>query len=145
MSRQAELKPADPRIRVVAGILRDERDRILIADRTRSRSLRDHWEFPGGKVNPGETPQVALQRELAEELGIEIGASEHFCYIEHDYPEFGVAIDFFLVADWQGTPGGAEGQAIRWVRTAELEADHLLPADAPVIEALKTAGLESIS
>jgi 8-oxo-dGTP diphosphatase len=88
---------------------------------------------------------VALRRELAEELGIEIGASRHFCYIEHDYPEFRVAIDFFLVADWHGTPGGAEGQAIRWVQTAELEVDHLLPADAPVIEALRTASLQSIS
>lgn len=137
MSRQAELNTDGSRIQVVAGILQDGAGRVLIADRTRSRSLKDHWEFPGGKVKVGESPGVALRRELAEELGIEIGNTRHFHYVEHDYPEFSVAIDFFLVTAWEGTPDGAEGQAIRWVETRELKADMLLPADGPIVDALK--------
>jgi 8-oxo-dGTP diphosphatase len=125
------------RIQVVAGILQDGAGRVLIADRTRSHWLKDHWEFPGGKVKAGESSGAALRRELAEELGIEIGDTRHFHYLEHDYPEFGVAIDFFLVTEWEGTPDGAEGQAIRWVETEQLNAAMLLPADAPIIDALK--------
>ena len=137
MPRQTELTAEETRIHVVAGILEDGNGRILIADRTRSCTLRDHWEFPGGKVNAGETAEAALRRELEEELGIEIRDARHFHYIEHDYPKFGVAIDFFMVGNWLGTPNGAEGQTIRWVEKANLEVDQLLPADAPVVEALK--------
>jgi len=125
------------RVRVVAGILQDAVGRILIADRRRSRSLRDYWEFPGGKVDGHETAEAALRRELAEELGIEINLFRHFRHLEHDYPDLRVAIDFFLVPDWHGTPDGREGQQIRWVDTAELSSAMLLPADAPVIAALQ--------
>jgi 8-oxo-dGTP diphosphatase len=139
MPRQAELKNvSNQRVRVVAGILQDASGRILIADRTRSRSLKDHWEFPGGKVNTGESSQAALRRELAEELGIEIAGATQFLYAEHDYSHMSVAIQFFLVADWKGTPDGREGQRIRWVDRTSLDPDLLLPADAPVIEALRS-------
>ena len=137
MPRQVELSADGNRIRVVAGILRDGAGRVLIADRTRSHSLKDHWEFPGGKVKAGESLGAALRRELAEELGIDIGDTRHFHYIEHDYPEFSVAVDFFLVTAWEGTPDGAEGQSIRWVEAHELKAERLLPADAPVVDALQ--------
>ena len=122
---------------MVAGILQDAHDRVLIADRTRSRSLKDHWEFPGGKVDGNESSEAALKRELAEELGIDIELVRHFQHIEHDYPDQSVAIDFYLVPKWQGTPDGKEGQQIRWVARAALNAELLLPADEPVIEALK--------
>ena len=144
MPRQVELSADGSRIRVVAGILQDGAGRVLIADRTRSHSLKDHWEFPGGKVKVGESTGAALRRELAEELGIDIGDTRHFHYIEHDYPEFSVAVDFFLVTAWEGTPDGAEGQSIRWVEAHELKAEMLLPADAPVVDALQRA-LESAS
>jgi len=137
MPRQVELSADGNRIRVVAGILRDGAGRVLIADRTRSHSLKDHWEFPGGKVKAGESLGAALRRELSEELGIDIGDTRHFHYIEHDYPEFSVAVDFFLVTAWEGTPDGAEGQSIRWVEAHELKAEILLPADAPVVDELQ--------
>ena len=136
MPRQAELTESNRRVRVVAGILQDRDGRILIADRTRSRSLKDHWEFPGGKVNAGETSEDALRRELAEELGIEIAAVSRFLHAEHDYPHISVAIEFFLVSSWEGTPDGLEGQQIRWVDRTSLDPDMLLPADAPIVEAL---------
>jgi len=138
MPRQTQLNGTTARIRVVAGILQDAHDRILIADRTRSRSLKDHWEFPGGKVNAGESSEAALRRELAEELGIEVATATQFHYSEHDYSHMSVAIQFFLVADWKGTPDGREGQLIRWVDRISLDPDLLLPADAPVVEALRS-------
>ena len=129
---------AQPRIRVVAGILRKADNEILIADRARSRSMQDLWEFPGGKVIDGESAEVALGRELAEELDIRLVAAEHFQYVEHDYPDLRVAVDFFIVSEWDGEPRGAEGQRIKWVDGHTLRSQRLMPADAPVIELLET-------
>ena len=126
-----------PRVRVVAGILCGSQGNVLIADRVRSRSLQDHWEFPGGKLIDGETAEAALSRELQEELGIVVRAAQHFQHLEHDYPDLNVAIDFFLVSDWQGEPSGVEGQQVKWVTINTLNEQKLLPADAPVIEALR--------
>jgi len=86
------------RIQVVAGILRDGESRVLIAERLGDRVFRDLWEFPGGKIDAGETPGAALQRELDEELGIEIVSFDHFQRIRHDYADRQVLIDFFLVS-----------------------------------------------
>lgn len=121
---------------VVAGILHDADDRILIADRAQSKSMREYWEFPGGKVDRGESAEAALHRELAEELGIDIEAPLHFKHLTHDYPDLTVSIDFYLVREWLGTPSGLEGQQIQWVSRSSLGAQNLLPADAPIIEAL---------
>lgn len=126
------------RVSVVAGILCGDDGSVLIADRARSRSMKDRWEFPGGKVHDGEPKLAALRRELDEELGIELRSASHFQFIEHDYPELRVAIDFYLVHDWHGIPAGLEGQQLRWVAASELDDAGLLPADAPIIEALKT-------
>jgi 8-oxo-dGTP diphosphatase len=134
--RQVGLDSHHPRIHVVAGILVDEKNRVLIADRLRSGSMQDHWEFPGGKVILGESPETALRRELSEELGIEVITSCHFKRIEHDYPDLRVAIDFYLVDEWLGIPIGAEGQQIKWAARTTLHQQNLLPADAPIIGAL---------
>jgi len=99
--------------------------------------MRDLWEFPGGKVEYDESACAALRRELAEELGIIELESEHFLEAEHDYPEIRVAIEFFIVTAWKGTPTGREGQNLRWVAADELDAGLLLPADAPVVAALR--------
>jgi len=99
--------------------------------------MREFWEFPGGKLSRGESALDALRRELSEELGIDIAACAHFCSLEHDYPDTRVAIDFFLVRQWQGTPSGIEGQALRWLGPAEILPGMLLPADAPVLELLQ--------
>jgi 8-oxo-dGTP diphosphatase len=126
------------RVRVVAGIFIDSNDAVLIADRTRSRTLKDHWEFPGGKIAEGESKQTALCREIAEELGVEVLSVTHFKYIEHDYPEHAVAIDFYRIEEWKGEPAGIEGQRLRWVDRASLQKEELLPADGPVIESLQS-------
>ena len=98
--------------------------------------MRDYWEFPGGKVASGETPESALSRELEEELGIEVERADFLLSIRHDYPHLKVAVDFYRVVDWTGSPQGAEGQAIRWVSRMDLGDQRLLPADKPVIDKL---------
>ncbi len=125
------------RVKVVAGILQRSDGQVLVADRAQSRSMKDRWEFPGGKIAAGESAEAALQRELGEELGIEVVEAQHFQHIEHDYPGLCVAIDFYLVPMWRGTPDGIEGQQVKWVERSSLDTANLLPADAPVIEALK--------
>jgi 8-oxo-dGTP diphosphatase len=134
----------------------DVDERLLLTDRSQAKTMREFWEFPGGKLAKGETAKDALRRELGEELGIRISTCEHFHRLEHDYPDLHVAIDFFLVREWQGTPSGMEGQELRWlVREwqgtpsgmegqelrwlvpADISPGLLLPADAPVLELLK--------
>ena len=132
MPWQAELK----RLAVVAGILRDGAGRVLIAERLDDGPFKGFWEFPGGKIAAGEAPDAALARELAEEINIGVLESRHFLSLEHDYPDRRVAIDFFLVDRWQRQPRGLEGQRLRWVAPAGLEAANLLPANEPVIAAL---------
>lgn len=122
---------------VAAGILRDTAGRVLISERLCDGPFNGLWEFPGGKIGAGESAAQALARELEEELGIEVAAIEYFMHIEHDYPDRSVSIDFFVVSAWKNEPAGLEGQALRWVETASLADQMLLPADVPVIEALQ--------
>ena len=88
-------------------------------------------------MKEGEESVSALSRELGEELGIEIVDQALLISVEHDYPDRSVCIDFFLIERWLNTPEGRDGQALMWVRPEELAEDLLLPADAPVIEALQ--------
>jgi 8-oxo-dGTP diphosphatase len=125
------------RLRVAAGILRDPDGRVLITERVGGGPFQGMWEFPGGKIGVGESPEQALARELAEELGIEPGEVEHFMHLEHEYPDRSVSIHFFLVLDWKYEPAGLEGQALRWVTAAALFDEDILPADLPAIEALQ--------
>lgn len=99
--------------------------------------MQEFWEFPGGKLASGESAEDALCRELAEELGIEIHSFDHFRSLEHDYPEARVAIDFYIVREWQGSPSGMEGQVLQWLKPSEVSSDLLLPADAPILDALE--------
>lgn len=125
------------RIHVAAGILRDPDGRVLISERVGDAAFAGLWEFPGGKVDDGEAASAALGRELAEELGVTIERSSFFMRVEHDYADRRVAIDFFLVRRWRDDPQGREGQGVRWLLPAEISDDLLLPADAPVLEALR--------
>jgi len=125
------------RFHVAAGILRDSVGRILITERRCDGPFDGLWEFPGGKVDAGESPAEALQRELAEELGIKITASQPYMDLHHEYPDRSVDLEFFLVTEWQGEPQGLESQGLRWVDADKLEAEQLLPADAAVVEKLK--------
>jgi 8-oxo-dGTP diphosphatase len=96
--------------------------------------MRDCWEFPGGKVKSGESADVALCRELHEELGVAAVDYAPFAKIEHDYPDLSVAIEFFIVRAWQESPLGMEGQEIRWVNKLNLSEETMLAADAPIVE-----------
>ncbi|MDH4106937.1 MAG: 8-oxo-dGTP diphosphatase MutT [Gammaproteobacteria bacterium] len=127
-------------IRVAAGILLDAEGRILVSERLGDPAFPGYWEFPGGKIGEGEAAADALCRELAEELGIEARDWEFLLSLEHRYPDRQVSIDFFIVSRWAGVPAGLEGQAVRWVTRTELGRLDLLPADAPVIEALRVPG-----
>lgn len=122
---------------VAAGILCDSKGRILIAERLGSGQFQGLWEFPGGKIVDGETAPQALSRELAEELGIEVTACSSFMSLRHEYDDRIVAIEFFIVSEWNSDPVGREGQELRWVPAESLDADELLPADVPVVAALK--------
>jgi 8-oxo-dGTP diphosphatase len=125
------------RLRVAAGILCDSHGRVLITERVGGGPFQGMWEFPGGKISNGESPEQALERELSEELGVELGTAERFMHLEHDYPDRSVSIHFFLVQGWKNEPAGLEGQALRWVSPAQLGDQDILPADVPVIEALQ--------
>jgi 8-oxo-dGTP diphosphatase len=122
---------------VAAGILRDADDRVLITERLGDSPFAGLWEFPGGKIDDGETAPDALRRELDEELGIEIVVFEHFMHLRHDYDDRRVKIDFFMVSEWHGRPAGIEGQGLRWLAADLLDEQDLLPADAPVVRALR--------
>jgi len=122
---------------VAAGILCDAEGRVLIAERLGGGPFQGMWEFPGGKIGDGESSIEALSRELAEELGIEITRWAAFMNLRHEYDDRVVTIEFFIVSDWASEPVGREGQALRWVPREQLDADELLPADVPVVKALR--------
>ena len=124
-------------LKVVAGILRRHDDHILITERIGDSPFAGLWEFPGGKIDRGESLDDALARELFEELGVSIRAYAHLMRLNHRYADRQVRIDFYIVSDWAGSPEGLDGQALRWVHAADLSAEELLPADAPVVRALQ--------
>ena len=133
----AEIAAAMNHYNVAAGILCDPDGRILIAERLGGGPFHGMWEFPGGKITSDETSLQALSRELAEELGIEVTTCASFMNLRHEYDDRIVTIEFFIVSGWNSEPVGREGQALRWVPRERLDADELLPADVPVIEALQ--------
>ena len=122
-------------IHVVAGVIRDARGHVLLAQRTQARDLAGLWEFPGGKVEPGEAPASALARELHEELGIEAVPGAPVIRVPQRYPDKRLVLDVHEVAH-RGTPRGLEGQALAWVAPADLPGYPMPPADRPVVAAL---------
>ncbi|MGI9271715.1 MAG: 8-oxo-dGTP diphosphatase MutT [Woeseiaceae bacterium] len=124
-------------IHVAAGILQNTTGEVLIAERLCDGPYNGLWEFPGGKIDAGESARAALRRELREELGIEATSVESFMGLSHEYPDRSVVLEFFLIRDWNGDPEGLEGQGLRWVAIRDLNVDELLPADAPLVDALQ--------
>ena len=122
-------------IHVVAGVIRDARGRILLARRTAGRDLAGLWEFPGGKVEPGESPEAALTRELHEELGIEARVGDALICVPQQYPDKRLVLDVRQV-EFHGFPKGLDGQALAWAPPAKLASYPMPPADRPVVAAL---------
>lgn len=126
----------EPPVHVVAAVLRDARGRILLARRTAGRDLAGAWEFPGGKVEPGETPLQALDRELQEELGIRVLAARPLVAVPQAYPTKRIVLDVYEVEAYEGTPRGRERQALAWSPLEKLSGYPMPPADRPVVAAL---------
>lgn len=126
--------PPHPLVLVAACVLVDQAGRILIAKRPEGRPLAGLWEFPGGKMEPGEAPEDALSRELAEELGIEIAIADltPLTFASHAYPDFHLLMPLFLCRRWQGEAMPHEGQELAWVRPDALGPYAMPPADEPL-------------
>lgn len=124
---------------VAAVALIDADGRVLLAQRPEGKSMAGLWEFPGGKVEPGETPEAALIRELHEELGIETWSSclAPLTFASHAYETFHLLMPLYACRRWQGTVTPREGQALKWVRPAALRDYPMPPADLPLIPILR--------
>ena len=124
-----------PTILVAAAALVDHDNRVLLAQRPAGKSMAGLWEFPGGKVEVGETPEQALVRELREELGIEVCLTclAPFTFASHAYDTFHLLMPLYLCRSWEGDLTPREGQSIAWVRAARLRDYPMPPADAPLI------------
>jgi len=128
-----------PVVLVVAGALVDTDGRVLIARRPEGKAMAGLWEFPGGKVAGGETPEAALVRELEEELGIDTRESclAPIAFASHRYDDFHLLMPLYVCRVWKGTPTALEGQELAWVRPPRLADYPMPPADAPLVAMLR--------
>lgn len=124
---------------VAAVALIDPDGRVLLAQRPEGKSLAGLWEFPGGKVEPGETPEICLIRELREELGIDTWQSclAPLTFASHGYEDFHLLMPLFACRKWQGIPQGREGQALTWAVANRLYDYPMPPADLPLLPILR--------
>ena len=125
--------------RVVAAVLVNRAGEVLIAQRPPGKWQAGRWEFPGGKLEPGEGEEQAVRRELAEELGIEVDVTHRIAGCTHDYGDRQVDMGLWLVLRHAGEPRGLDGQALKWVTLTQLPHEDLLEADAPLIPVLRSA------
>ena len=124
-------------VHIAAGALKNSRGEVLICQRPAHKLYPGEWEFPGGKVEPGEDAEAALKRELREELGIEVTAARPLIRLRHVYPELSVDLDTWLVTAWTGEPVSNEHPASAWAAADALPRWKLLAADAPIVNALR--------
>ncbi len=124
-------------VHIAAGALRNARGEILICQRPAAKIYPGEWEFPGGKVEAGESAERALGRELHEELGITVTQARPLIRLRHEYPELAVDLDTWLVTAWEGEPRSSEHPASAWVPPGELPRWQLLAADQPIVRALR--------
>lgn len=122
---------------VAAGVIRDARGRILLSQRHQNKHQGGLWEFPGGKLDAGETVPQALSRELAEELGIQVHSATPLITVTHHYPERSVVLHTLEVTGYRGEPAGREGQPLTWVEPALLHNMAMPAADQPIINAIR--------
>jgi 8-oxo-dGTP diphosphatase len=136
----APTAPDPVRVVLVAAVaLIDADGRILLAQRPEGKVMAGLWEFPGGKVEPGETPEAALIRELAEELGIDVHTSclGPFTFASHTYADFHLLMPLYVCRKWRGIVVPREGQRLAWVRPAKLADYPMPPADKPLVAMLR--------
>ncbi|MAN63150.1 MAG: 8-oxo-dGTP diphosphatase MutT [Parvibaculum sp.] len=128
-----------PIVLVSACALVDIEGRVLLAQRPEGKSMAGLWEFPGGKVEPGEAPEVALIRELREELELDVTASclAPFTFASHTYEKFHLLMPLFVCRKWQGIPRPVEGQTLKWVRPVKMGDYPMPPADEPLVAMLR--------
>lgn len=126
-------------ILVAALALIDEDGRVLLTQRPEGKSMAGLWEFPGGKVEPGETPEVALIREIREEIGVELHAPclAPLTFASHTYEDFHLLMPLFICRRWEGEAAPLEGQSLAWVRANRLRDYPMPPADLPLIPILQ--------
>jgi len=139
-------------VHAAVGILQKKSGEVLLAERPVGKPWSGYWEFPGGKVEEGETAQLALIRELEEELGVACQVNCSWMTLTHDYPAHfdaqgvqtaqpkRVTLDFFVVTEWTGEPKSMEGQKLSWQSPDNLQVSPMLPANTPIIEALLADG-----
>ncbi len=125
---------------VVAVALINRQGEVLLAQRPEGKMLAGKYEFPGGKMEAGESPEAALVRELREELGIEVSADdlEPFTFLSHPYPEFHLLMPVYLCTRWEGEPQALEHTALAWVTPERMQTLPMIEADAELVERLKT-------
>jgi len=124
-------------IPVAVAVIQDERGRVLLTRRAEESHQGGLWEFPGGKLEPGESLSRALKREIREELGIEVGAHQPLITVNHDYTDRRVRMEVHQVLDYRGIPTGLEGQPLAWVSPSELGRYPMPAADRPICNALR--------
>jgi 8-oxo-dGTP diphosphatase len=141
MAKPREMAPARalPMLLVVACAIVDGDGRVLLAQRPPGKALAGMWEFPGGKLNPGETPEAALIRELKEELDIDVTAAclAPLSFASHAYESFHLLMPLFVCRRWRGTMRAVEGQALAWVRPNRMAEYPMPPADRPLVAMLQ--------
>lgn len=138
-------RTADAAVQVVAAVICRPDGSFLLAQRPRGKVYEGYWEFPGGKVEPGETGLQALARELREELGIEVRQAFPWIVRRHVYEHATVELSFFRVTRFEGEPHGRENQAIVWQRIRELRVGPMLPANGPILAALSLPHVYAIT
>ena len=128
-----------PLVLVAAVALIDPDGRVLLARRPSGKVMAGLWEFPGGKVAPGETPEAALIRELAEELGIDVTISclAPFAFASHDYEDFHLLMPLYVCRVWEGRVRPREGQELKWLRPNAMRDYPMPPADQPLVALLR--------
>ena len=124
------------KLQISVGIIRNAEGEIYITQRAADAHMANKWEFPGGKIESGETPEEALVRELQEEVGITVTTLQQFDKLEYQFPDRHITLWFWLVNGWDGEPWGKEGQPGRWIAQQDLAVDEFPPANAPIIEKL---------
>lgn len=135
-----DIEPDPVSIEVAAGVLVDGAGKVLLIQRLPGKHLAGLWEFPGGKLEPGETIEQALVRELAEELAIEVLAATPLRSVRWRYPEKSVHLHAWRVTGWRGIPVAREGHPMRWIAPEQIEPAAMPAADAPILAEIRKWG-----